>query len=372
MKRSKKIGIWMIALLFVFGAFLHAPKAEAAGQSDDESQYQIVQVTAYQYYGLAFSMLNEINNHYRVDEWELSPLKMDKDLMEAAVLRATELAVYRESGVRPSGKPASSVNKKVCGEICFTGVVGDNVAPNDTDAWWWTSHAVVDEWWHLDAAQKQLLDPKHVTAGIGAVRINDSTYWVMLFGDKADTKAVAKKADYKTSGPTTKYPKIQVSRAFLEDGSIRLMLKSQISTLAVGKTAKITLKLCPSEGGYSATLLNSKLKFMSSKSAVATVSDKGVITAVSPGTAYITIRSKFTNTAAPAPSLMRFKVVVKTKTTSGPAISRQPDDAYLNVGQQATFLVRTSASGVKYQWYYRKTETGSWTAVSAASGKTNT
>ena len=55
---------------------------------------------------------------------------------------------------------------------------------------------------------------------------------------------------------------------------------------------------------------------------------------------------------------------------SGPVITDQSGSVTVNAGQTALFSVAASGDGLAYQWYYRTSPNGSWSAVSAASGKT--
>ena len=50
-------------------------------------------------------------------------------------------------------------------------------------------------------------------------------------------------------------------------------------------------------------------------------------------------------------------------------ISTQPKDVTVAAGETAKFTVKAKGLGMSYQWYYRKTASDSWTAVSASSGK---
>ncbi|MBO4288674.1 MAG: leucine-rich repeat protein [Lachnospiraceae bacterium] len=52
-----------------------------------------------------------------------------------------------------------------------------------------------------------------------------------------------------------------------------------------------------------------------------------------------------------------------------PKITKQPTDVSVGVGEAVSFKV-TAENAVKYQWYYRKSKTGSWSTVAAASGRT--
>ena len=57
---------------------------------------------------------------------------------------------------------------------------------------------------------------------------------------------------------------------------------------------------------------------------------------------------------------------------SKPTITTQPTSISVQEGDKASFSVKAAGSDLTYQWYYRTSSTGSWTAVSSASGKTDT
>ena len=63
--------------------------------------------------------------------------------------------------------------------------------------------------------------------------------------------------------------------------------------------------------------------------------------------------------------------VVTLTVNSGPVITTQPTSKTVTAGNKATFKV-VATGAESYQWYYRTSSSGSWTAVSAASGKTAT
>ena len=52
-----------------------------------------------------------------------------------------------------------------------------------------------------------------------------------------------------------------------------------------------------------------------------------------------------------------------------PKITAQPTDKSVIMGKTAEFSVEAKGSGLKYQWYYRKTSAGNWTAISSAAGR---
>ena len=374
MKKSRWIGLWLIALLFILGVFVISPEAEAAGE-----QMQTVQITAYQYYQYAFDLLDQVNQFRKGN---VRPeLKMDKDLMDAAIQRAAECSFYRDdSHTRPSGKAFSSVNKKACAENYFIGSIGESSDPDNLEEWWDKPDIVLNDWRRMGTPDggygpngENLNNRKYVTAGIGVVRINNDVYWVMLFGDSVDENAVVSRSDYNTDTRVLKYPKIQVAQTYLNKKTIVINPSPTIpKTLKVGKTANINLNIAQSDSiYYYATLLKSKLVFTSSDPDVATVSTKGVITGKKAGTATITVRSKLSNSSAPV--LRTFTLTVtdssSQKDTGIPKIISQPQNTSVIVGNNASFILEASGEGLVYQWYYRKSESSSWKAITAERGK---
>ena len=59
-------------------------------------------------------------------------------------------------------------------------------------------------------------------------------------------------------------------------------------------------------------------------------------------------------------------------TITVPVITSQPANQNVTLGDAATFSVVAEGEDLSYQWYYRTSSSGSWKAVSAASGKTDT
>ncbi len=77
-------------------------------------------------------------------------------------------------------------------------------------------------------------------------------------------------------------------------------------------------------------------------------------------------RCKVTNRLGSTYTQIRTLTVV----TEAPAVTRQPVSKTVAEGKKVRFEAEASGEGLSYQWYYRKSSTGTWTKVSAASGKT--
>ena len=318
------------------------------GHADTGKLYQTIQVLAKHDYAAAFEVLERTNAERQ--KAGLTALEMDKDLMTAAMQRAAEISTYF-AHVRPNAKMCSSVNKKINGE---------NIAAGQLDA-----ESVMTDWMNSPGHKANILTGEFVTMGVGAVQINGNMFWVQLFGCSSDSSAVAKKADYTTDKLVTKYPKIQIATGYLNNGTIHQVVDPIKTVLQVGETQsiKIVYSQHPTADWFYATPLMSKLSFTSSNTAVATVSDKGVITAVKSGDAIITVRS--TLSADSAPALLKLKISVEVK----PAISTQPANTTVAVGETASLSVKATGGGLSYQWYYRTSDTGNWIKITSAAGQ---
>ena len=77
-------------------------------------------------------------------------------------------------------------------------------------------------------------------------------------------------------------------------------------------------------------------------------------------------RCKVTNSAGTVTS----KTVTLSVAGLAPVIVTQPKDVSVAAGGKAVFSVLAAGADLSYQWQYRTSPTGSWKAVSAASGKT--
>ena len=324
---------------------------------DMDAMYQVVQVTAKYDYEAAFKVL-ELVNQERAAQGR-SALTMDKELLECAMQRAAELSLLFEH-TRPSGARGLDISDLAWGE---------NIAVGQTSA-----AMVMDSWIESEGHHDNMINSRWTSIGVGAVVVNDQFFWCQLFGEKLENTARA--ADYSNH---TDHPKITVLDRFLEDGDIPQAYHldpsytesedySLLSTIPVGATAKIHLSYFYFLGSCTDVLTEiypGGLTYSSSDSSVATVSSKGLVTAKKEGKVTITLRSKYSSPRSTDLFWVRLTVVKAL-----PVITAQPKDAKVSMGSTASFKVSASGKNLKYQWYYMKPHSWTWTAVSAASGKT--
>lgn len=116
-------------------------------------------------YAKAFDALNS-TNQLRAKAGR-SALKMDQELLETAMQRAAELALYF-SHTRPDGT------------MCFTAsdrMYGENVAYGYA-----TVSSVMNGWRNSSGHYANIIDPNYVSIGIGCFCQGDTYYWVQCFG----------------------------------------------------------------------------------------------------------------------------------------------------------------------------------------------
>ena len=111
------------------------------------------------------------------------------------------------------------------------------------------------------------------------------------------------------------------------------------------------------------------LSYKSLNTTIAAVDSSGKVTIKSTGEVKIQISAKATKKYNPANKTVTIKVVPDLKITSHPA------NVKVSAGSSATFTVKASGSGLKYQWYYKSKSATKWTlwngkTKSSVTGKT--
>ena len=254
----KKTALFLCVLLIIL---LFSVTAMAADGTD------ILLVQGDYFYDSAFEVLR-ITNAERAKAG-VGALTMDKDLLDAAMLRAMETTILFDHK-RPNGESCFSV----CGKM-----MGENIAAGQLDA-----AAVMVAWVNSPPHLKNLLNDKYTIAGMGCVNVGGKMYWVQLFGDQA---AVA------VSQPTNKNAEQEIE---VQDSEVAVDLKLNDRGAApvsqpLGVGAKLQLATYVINGGWDylrAPILAKSFFWESSNSAVATVNQEGLLETKSGGKVLIT------------------------------------------------------------------------------------
>ena len=210
----------MLTLILCFMLCLTLiPAVSAQGDSSAAAMAATVNVpvTGDVSYSEAFAMLEIVNRERR--SAGVSPLTMDRDMLDAAMLRAYETALdWNAEHVRPNGEMCYTINTRMTGE---------NIAAADVDA-----EAVMKRWMQSGDHRRNLLKANHKSIGIGAVKVDGNYYWVQCFADDL-VAAASKPADAPGS---TRPIQVQCSSTFYKP-----LFKLSDATLSVGQSAALSV-----------------------------------------------------------------------------------------------------------------------------------
>lgn len=127
-----------------------------------------VQIRGLESYTDAYRILDKVNEARKAEG--LNEVKMDKDLMEAAMQRAAELVVNM-SHIRPYGGSCFTVCDKAMGENIAAGTLG-----------FYDADRIMEAWMNSPGHRANILREEYVSIGVGAFQYNGIEYWVQLFG----------------------------------------------------------------------------------------------------------------------------------------------------------------------------------------------
>lgn len=218
-------------------------------------------------YDEAYKVL-EYTNKLRRDAGA-KPLKMDADLLNAAMLRAAETALIFDH-IRPDGRDCFSASSKMFGE---------NIAAGQTSA-----SSVTNSWKNSSGHYRNMVDPDFSSIGIGCFYFNGRYYWVQCFGT-GQLRTASKPSNI------TKTVPVQVHLGWLSSG-YSIGADGYRSTLKKGDTVTMKLYFNGVSSLTPALLSWNNFKLTSNRPSVAAVSDNGRITAKSAGKATITLQHK--------------------------------------------------------------------------------
>lgn len=248
-----------LILVFAFFAAVLVPKPVQAAETG-----QVV-VVGERLYSDAWKVLNRVNKERAAEG--LPALTMDKGLLEAAMIRAHEIAIYFDH-MRPNGEWCHVVFSD------YLPLAGENIAIMKK-----TPKAVMDLWMDSPGHRSNILGEYYTSMGVGAVTVNGTCYWVQCFS--ASTIQEAVESEYK-DGPAAQVVPFDHSLT-------PISMTVNTTVLKPGSAANVILSF---KNDFStATVTNRTLIFRSSNPSVCTVDTSGNIRGVGVGTATISLIS---------------------------------------------------------------------------------
>lgn len=186
-------------------------------------------------YSQVFDVLSLVNKKRKARG--LSPLVMDKDLLEAAMQRAAENALSF-SHIRPNGKGSLTINKNVWAENIATGT---------------SSVKTVMNVWMKSGAHRNNILGNFKSIGIGCFYHNGETYWVQCFGGRVREKA----------SETANIRKQVTIRA--KSSNIKIKIGTAKTSIKVGKKKRLNVYAFTKESGKCLKLDRESIKWKVSK-----------------------------------------------------------------------------------------------------------
>lgn len=213
-------------------------------------------------YDKAYEVLKLVNEERA--KKGLSPLKMDRELLEAAMLRAAETSVLFDHQ-RPDGTDCFSACSKIYGE---------NIACGQS-----TPSSAMDSWMNSSGHRANILAERYTSIGIGCFSQGGMLYWTQCFGTN-EPATFTKPANKNVS------LSINVETKYLKQDAFQF--RSNYSFEA-GKTFTLEPRIINSGFEWFVCELNPEsFNWKSSNSDIASVSAKGVVTCKKNGTVTIT------------------------------------------------------------------------------------
>ena len=252
--------------------------------SDEWNKCIEINVNGTQDYDEAYKVFDLVNEARR--ENNLNDLKLDKYLMDIAMQRAYEISVYfahrraevyRGFNLSNPNQDAIKFFEDTIYQMGLTGrvmIYGENIAE-----YYNTAENVMKGWMNSDGHRANILGD-FTTIGIGAVKVDNSYFWVQIFGIN-EYEQEAKRNN------VTEQRKIPVCTSYIREveGFTGITLYCRDVDILTGETAEVKAK---SEFAYSDAITyldNSNFKWSSSDESILTVDQNGIVTGVSAGNA---------------------------------------------------------------------------------------
>ena len=214
-------------------------------------------------YDYAFKVLALVNKERA--KQKLPALKMDADLLKAAMQRASEVAVLFEH-TRPTGQDCFSASPKMSGE---------NIAVYQS-----SPASVMKTWMNSPGHKANIMSSDFKSIGVGCFVQNGAYCWVQAFGSEAASPVATKTANKTVTHAVNLFP---------ADQKIKLKMESSASA-KVGAASTLTVR--SNEDWALARMLAKSFTWSSSNTKIATVSAAGKVSFKKVGTVKITAKVK--------------------------------------------------------------------------------
>ncbi len=270
MKKNKILWSFLMTMLLLVAI----PIVSKAATGDTVS----FDVTVEENYKYAFEVLNIVNKERKAQG--LVELKMDKDLLDAAMIRANELVL--DYGCDNQGRN----HERPDGRRCFTviekpvGGAGENIAAGH-----YSPENVMNAWMNSPGHKANILTASYRTIGIGVAKYGNTYHWVQIFG----TTNLAEITKIPANRNITRSIPMLVKNIKISYNSTSSIYKE---TLKNGKFEPEIVVINPGWTIRCTEIPLNKFIYESSDTSVLKIDQNGIMTCVRPGKVTLTIRHK--------------------------------------------------------------------------------
>lgn len=309
---------------------------EITGQAAEATGVYSLTLSGKKNYKMAYEVLDYVNTQR--ESLGLNKLVMDQELLDAAMQRAAEGAVYFDaSHRRPDLRSYMTVSSKTRGE---------NIAGGYT-----TAKDVFEAWKSSLGHYRNIIDSSWVSTGIGCFQVGNLYYWAEEFSPQSATAANASGND----NPVT----VQIGDFGYAADALCFNLNksgygaSDTREIRCGETDQLRVDR-KNRGwgsiGYYATFASSSFIWKSSNPSVVRVDSTGKVTGVSVGTAKITATPKNILSGAVPPATVTYHCV---QSIEDAAVAAIPDQIFTGGALTPKVTVRLGGKLLKEGTDYR-------------------
>ena len=235
-------------------------------KSNAASSTATMDITVKENYTYAYNVLKLVNIEREIEG--VPKLTMDKELLDAAMLRASELVIYY-SHTRPNGKTPGTT----CGKVYAENIAAFPKIPRNA----------VEGWMCSPPHRKTMLSKDYISTGIGVVECDGNLYWVQLFGKNRLNVISTKPSDREiTKTITALTDKLKLSYLGKTEFNYDDIKKSKTNIIVQNlEIPRVQIEIKSND-----------LKYESSNSKILKVNSSGTMDFVSSGEAKLTVSLK--------------------------------------------------------------------------------
>ena len=257
-QRTQRTFSLLLALVMVLA---WVPCAASAAYGNPDGGDVVVQVVGTEIYSYAYEVIEQVNE-VRAQKG-LAPLAIDDELMDVAMQRAAECAIYY-SHTRPNGTSCMDL---------FPPTAWDYTMAENIAAGYGTPSQVMQGWINSPGHYGNIIDSDFTRIGVGCFYANGVYYWAQNFSDGTNTPHTQRQDENAAVSVPVNYAYLSVETSY---GEIEMKAGETQSLAFLAENTEF--------GGALTTVLIPVQDSRCTGDAIRANAADGTVTAVAPGT----------------------------------------------------------------------------------------